>query len=128
MSDTTGNHEIASPPTKNPWLSDDTYTKLEYTARVVLPALATLYLALGTIWSFPYGPQVVGTIVAIDTFLGVFIGLAQKSYDSSDAAYNGSIVVTKTSDGTVLSSLVLDRDPSELGKMVLKINPDEPAA
>lgn len=128
MSDTTGDHEIAPTPPKNPWLSDSMYTKLEYLARVVLPALATLYLALATLWSFPYGPQVVGTIVAVDTFLGVFIGFAQKSYDASDAAYNGTIVVTKTPDGTALSSLVLDKDPAELGKLVLKINPDEPAA
>lgn len=128
MSDTTGDHEIAAPPSKNPWLSDSMYTKLEYLARVVLPALATLYLALATLWTFPYGPQVVGTIVAVDTFLGVFIGFAQKSYDASDAAYNGTIVVTKTPDGTALSSLVLDKDPAELGKLVLKINPDEPAA
>ena len=128
MSDTTGDHEIAAPPSKNPLLSDSMYTKLEYLARVVLPALATLYLALATLWTFPYGPQVVGTIVAVDTFLGVFIGFAQKSYDASDAAYNGTIVVTKTPDGTALSSLVLDKDPAELGKLVLKINPDEPAA
>jgi hypothetical protein len=128
MSNTIGDHEVVVPQSKNPWLSDKTYTKLEYLARVVLPALATLYLALGTLWSFPYGPQVVGTIVAIDTFLGVFIGFAQKSYDASDAAYNGSIVVTKSPDGTALSSLVLDQDPAELGKIVLKINPDEPAA
>lgn len=128
MTDTSGNHEIVEQPVKNPWLSDTMYTKLEYLARVALPALATLYLALGTIWSFPYGPQVVGTIVAVDTFLGVFIGFAQKSYDASDAAYNGSIVVTKSSDGTALSSLILDQDPAELGKLVLRINPDEPVA
>lgn len=126
MSDTTGDHEVASSST-NPWLSDTMYTKLEYLARVVLPALATLYLALATLWSFPYGPQVVGTIVAVDTFLGVFIGFAQKAYNESDAAYNGSIVVTKSADGTALSSLILDQDPAELGKIVLKINPDEPA-
>ena len=36
-----------------------------------LPALGTLYFALAGIWGLPYGEQLVGTITAIDTFLGV---------------------------------------------------------
>lgn len=117
-----GQHEIPeSVVVKNPWLSDKAYVILEWVARVLLPSLATLYLALATLWGFPYGPQVVGTIVALDTFLGVFIGLAQRSYDSSEAKYNGSITVTPTENGTALSGLVLDRDPAELQKLVLKV-------
>lgn len=119
MSDTTGEHEIV---VKNPWLSDDAYKFLEWLARVLLPALATLYLALATLWELPYGPQVVGTIVALDTFLGVFIGLAQKAYDASGAAFNGSISVTPSENGALLSNLVLDKDPSEVDKLVLKVD------
>ena len=122
MSDT-GQHEIPESPTKNPMLSDSLYSKLEWLARVALPALATLYLALSTIWGFSYGPEVVGTIVAVDTFLGVFIGFAQKSYDASDAKYNGSVVVTPGQNGSsLLSDLVLDTDPGKMSKMVLKVN------
>lgn len=120
MSDTTGEHEI--PPVKNPILSDRAYTILEWMARVALPAFAALYLALANIWGFPFGPEVVGTIVAIDTFLGLFIGVAQKSYDASEAAYNGSIVVTPGANGSSLSQLVLDQDPAKMNKLVLKVN------
>lgn len=121
MSDT-GQHEIPETTPKNPMLSDSLYTKLEWLARVALPALATLYLALSTIWGFSYGPEVVGTIVAVDTFLGVFIGIAQRSYDDSDAKYNGSIVVTPGPNGSSLSELVLDKDPSQLSSLVLKVD------
>ena len=123
MSDPLGQHELAEVPIKNPMLSDEWYTRLEWVARVLLPSLATLYLALATLWKFPYGPEVVGTIVALDTFLGVFIGLAQRSYDQSEAGYNGSITVSPGPDGTALSGLVLDKDPAELQKLVLKVTP-----
>lgn len=53
-----------------------TYDILKYIAMIVLPALGTLYFALCTIWGFPYGEQVIGTIAAIDTFIGA---LLQKS-------------------------------------------------
>jgi len=121
MTDSTlGEHEI--PPEKNPLLNDKVYTVLELAARVWLPALATLYLALATLWHFPGGPEVVGTIVALDTFLGVFIGVAQKSYDASSAAYNGTIDVTPGDAGAALSNLVLDKDPGDMSKLVLKVN------
>lgn len=124
MTETTGDHEIVNVnESTNPWLSDKAYVILEWVTRVLLPATATLYLALATLWGFPYGPQVVGTIVAVDTFLGLFIGMAQKSYDRSDAAFNGSIVAQPGDSGTVLSGLILDKDPAELQKLVLKVTP-----
>jgi Putative phage holin Dp-1 len=119
MDEYTGEHEEIV--VKNPWLSDKMYANLEWVARVLLPSAATLYLALATLWGFPYGPQIVGTIVAVDTFLGVFIGMAQRSYDQSGAAYNGTIVAQPGDAGTALSGLVLDKDPAELQKLVLKV-------
>ena len=48
---------------------------------IFLPALATLWFALGKIWGFPYLAEVEGTIVAIDTFLGALIGVSTLSYN-----------------------------------------------
>lgn len=56
------------------------YDVLKYIAQYVLPALGTLYFALASIWGFPYGEQVVGTITAVDTFLGVILGLSNAQY------------------------------------------------
>ena len=56
-----------------------TYDILKYIAMIVLPALGTLYFALCSIWGFPYGEQVIGTITAIDTFIGAL--LQKSSYE-----------------------------------------------
>lgn len=61
-------------------MSNRTYDVLKYIAQVVLPALGTLYFALAGIWGFPYGEQIVGTITAVDTFLGVLLRISSNAY------------------------------------------------
>lgn len=61
-------------------LKNGTYDFLKWVALVVLPASATLYFALSGIWGFPYGEQIVGTITAIDTFLGALLGISSINY------------------------------------------------
>ncbi len=61
-------------------MSNKTYDVLKWIALYFLPALATLYFALAGIWNLPYGEQVLGTISAIDTFLGVLLGLSNAKY------------------------------------------------
>lgn len=61
-------------------MSNKVYDILKWIALVVLPALGTLYFALAGIWHFPYGEQVVGTITAIDTFLGAILGISNIQY------------------------------------------------
>lgn len=62
-------------------LTDKMYGILKWIAQYFLPALGTLYFALATIWGLPYGEQIVGTIVAIDTFLGVLLGISTAEYN-----------------------------------------------
>ena len=54
-------------------MTNKIYDILKYIAQVVLPAIGTLYFALAQIWDLPYGEQVVGTITAIDAFLGALL-------------------------------------------------------
>lgn len=61
-------------------MSNKVYDVLKFIAMVVLPALGTLYFALSAIWGLPYGEQIVGTITAIDTFLGALLGISSASY------------------------------------------------
>ena len=61
-------------------LKNSTYDLLKYIAQIVLPAIATLYFALAQIWGLPYGEQIVGTITAIDAFLGALLGISTKFY------------------------------------------------
>lgn len=60
--------------------SDKVYNVLKWVAQILLPALATLYFALANIWGLPYAEEIVGTITAIDAFLGVILGISSKQY------------------------------------------------
>lgn len=62
-------------------MSNKVYDVLKYIAQIVLPALGTLYFALSAIWGLPYGEQVVGTITAIDAFLGAILGVSTYQYN-----------------------------------------------
>lgn len=62
-------------------MSNRLYDKLKFVAQIVLPALATLYFALASIWGLPYGEQIVGTITALDTFLGAILGISTLNYN-----------------------------------------------
>ena len=64
-------------------MSNSTYDKLKFIAQVVLPAAGTLYAALSGIWGLPYAEQIVGTIVAVDTFLGVVLKISTYQYNKS---------------------------------------------
>lgn len=61
--------------------SNSMYDILKWIAQILLPALATLYFALAKVWNLPYSEQVVGTITAVDTFLGVLLGISSKVYN-----------------------------------------------
>ena len=61
-------------------ISNRTYDLLKWLVQIVLPAVGTLYTALAGIWSFPYTEEIVGTILAVDTFLGVFLGISASNY------------------------------------------------
>lgn len=62
-------------------LNNKIYDILKWIAQYLLPALGTLYFALAGIWGLPYGEQVVGTITAVDTFIGVILGLSTMQYN-----------------------------------------------
>ena len=62
-------------------LNNKTYDVLKWIAQILLPALATLYFALSKVWSLPYGTEVVGTITAIDAFLGALLGISSAQYN-----------------------------------------------
>lgn len=65
-------------------MSNRAYDILKYVAQIVLPAIATLYFALSQIWGLPYGEQIVGTITAIDCFLGALLGISTAQYKKNN--------------------------------------------
>lgn len=100
-------------------MSNKIYDVLKYVALIFLPALGTLYFALASIWGLPYGEQIVGTITAIDTFLGALLGISSKKFNASlspdDLVYDKSMPTDNHSseDGTVEPVGDLDDDGGE---------------
>ena len=79
-------------------MSNQTYDVLKWVAQILLPAIATLYFALGQIWGFPLCEQIVGTITAIDAFLGVILGISSANYHQ-EIEYKGSVAITEEDRG-----------------------------
>lgn len=69
-------------------LSNKVYDVLKWVAQLLLPALGTLYFALAGIWGFPYGEQIVGTLTAIDAFLGAVLKYSSIKYNRMEVEQN----------------------------------------
>lgn len=65
-------------------LSNKMYDKLKWIAMYLLPAFGTLYFALSSIWGLPYGEQIVGSITAVDAFLGAILGISTVQYNKKN--------------------------------------------
>ena len=57
------------------------YDVLKYIAQIVLPAIATFVFTISQIWGIPYGEQIEGTIIAVDTLLGALLLLDTVRYN-----------------------------------------------
>lgn len=63
-------------------MSNKVYDVLKYIALILLPALGALYFALAKIWGFPYATEIVGTISAVDAFLGALLQISTNKYNA----------------------------------------------
>jgi hypothetical protein len=107
-----GDHEKQDYPMNNA-----TFNFLRLQAQIILPALGTLYFALAAIWGLPFADEVVGTIVALDAFLGILLGYSRKKYNESDAAYDGHLYITEGEEPeTKALGLQVTTDPIRLDK------------
>ena len=65
-------------------MSNRMYDILKFVAQILLPAIGTLYFALARIWNFPYAEEIVGTITAVDAFLGALLGISSMQYKNNE--------------------------------------------
>ena len=65
-------------------MSNRVYDILKFVAQILLPAIGTLYFALARIWDFPFAEEIVGTITAVDAFLGALLGISSMQYKAED--------------------------------------------
>ena len=65
-------------------LSDSVYTVLKWVTMIVLPALATAYVGLASIWKWPYADEVAKTTAVICTLLGALLGISTAQYNKQE--------------------------------------------
>ena len=65
-------------------LKDGWYSKLKWICLILLPAISTLYWSIANIWNLPYAEQILGTIAAVETFIGTLIGISHVNYYKED--------------------------------------------
>lgn len=80
-------------------LNSTVYDVAKDATTIYLPAFGTLYFALSSIWGWPFANEVVGTVAALVTFLGVCLKISTASYNNSDAKFDGALHID-TSDPT----------------------------
>jgi hypothetical protein len=71
-------------------LSNELYNALKWLAQIGLPAIATLYFALAAIFGWPDADKVVGSITAVDAFLG-----ASLQFSSAKFSKDNTLVLIK---------------------------------
>jgi len=93
------------------YLDNKLYDFLKWVAQYVLPGGATLYFAIASIWSLPNVEAVVGTIMAIDVFLGALLGLSSMEYDKAQQMEGGAplnLISHRANKDISQSSSILD--------------------
>lgn len=108
---------VAAPEPPALLLGNKTYDVVKFIALIALPAVGALYFGLAAIWGLPKSEEVVGSITVFDTFLGALLKFSTKSYNRSDAKYDGVLPVVQTPDGPRLTGdlqLTNVEDPHEL--------------
>ena len=62
-------------------INSKVYDVMKYITMVVLPAVTTLWLAVGSIWGLPYAEPIGATLSAITVFLGAILGISTSLYN-----------------------------------------------
>lgn len=94
-----------------PLISNKVYDILKPLTTIFLPGAGAMYFTLSNIWGWPASEQVVGSIAAINVFLGLFLGISSKAYNSSESSdtkvYAGSLDYSSV-DGQKVVSFNID--------------------
>ena len=62
-------------------MSNRVFDILAYIQRIALPAIATLWAALGKIWNWPLVPEITASICAVDVCMGALLKISTDQYN-----------------------------------------------
>lgn len=112
---------------KTPVLNNTAYDIAKDTVTLYLPALAVFYSAVAGIWGWPFSNEVVGTIAALVTLLGVILKISSNQHQKAVNTFDGAVVVDATDPTKDVYRLELDIPVSELeakSELRLKVTDD----
>lgn len=110
---------------KGGFFSNKQYDFIKFLNVVFLPALGTLYFALAQTWGLPAGEEVLGTLMALQVFIGGVMGISTKAYTQSDARFDGVMTTTDTPKKKIIA-VETNLHPDDLAKkdeVLLKVEP-----
>lgn len=64
-------------------MSNKAYDIMKDIAQLWLPGLAALYVGVAKLWGLPYGAEISGTIMLLDTFLGTVLKISTNQYNKA---------------------------------------------
>lgn len=102
-------------------IGSKTYDVLKNVAQIYLPGLGTLYFALAQIWHLPAAEEVTGTVIAVDTFLGLLLGISSASYAARGDQFGGTLAIHENEQGSYLKLEGVDAKALENDSITFKI-------
>lgn len=64
-------------------MTNKTYDIMKDVAQLWLPGLAALYVGLAKLWGLPFGAEISGSIMLLDTFLGTVLKISSAQYKAN---------------------------------------------
>ena len=62
-------------------LPDKVYDILKWVTMIVIPALATAYVGLASVWGWPFADEIAKTAAVVCTLLGALLGISTAQYN-----------------------------------------------
>ena len=69
-------------------LNDRLHDILKWCDLVLIPALATAYVGLSSVWGWPYADEVAKTTAVVCTLLGALLGISTAQYNKQQPPDN----------------------------------------
>lgn len=106
-------------------LSNRAYDTLNWIVKILLPALTTLYVALGQLWGLPFVEPVAGTLAAFTVALGALLVKSNANYRNQDTVSDGVLSFSTDDADKPLVSVQLETPVADLyGKTVATFRVD----
>lgn len=99
-------------------MTDKVYNILKYCALVAIPAIGTFYTTVAALWGWPYITETSGTILAVDTLLGAFVGVSSAKYQPET---DGVLHVNPNTKETYAALTTPTENVLANGTMLLKV-------